>query len=86
VGDEQDSDFESSPDVEQEIFEIGPRLSVHGCKRFIHQQNRGFVRDRSSYRHPLLHPARQLPRIVSLELSETHRIDRFASESIDFRA
>ena len=45
------------------------RHLVQRAERLVHQQERGMGRERAGDRHPLLHPARELPRQVLRELA-----------------
>ena len=79
VRDEHDRRLGALPDLEQlEIHPLTGHL-VEGPERLVHQQDRGVDRECAGDGDALLHPARQLPRVVPAEvgqLDETEMLER----------
>ena len=66
------------PDSEQLHVEALARHLVECAERLVHEQELRRERQRPRNRDPLLHPARQLPRVVLLEAGELDEVDHLA--------
>ena len=63
------------PDAEQLQVEALARHLVERAERLVHQQQRGREREGARDRHALLHPSRELPRMVPLEPGELDELE-----------
>ena len=64
------------PDPQKlEVHALAGHL-VQGAERLVHQEERRCERERARNRDPLLHPARELPRVVLLEALELDEVDQ----------
>jgi hypothetical protein len=70
---EDDRDPELLAHPQDEVFEFEPGLRVHRRERLVHQQQVGPVGEGPRDRHPLLHAAGQLPRVLPARVGEAHR-------------
>src|SRR6266568_2651897 len=68
VGDEDNGDVEFIAHPQDQVLELEAGLRVDRGERLVHQQQLGLVDKRPGDRHPLLHPARQLPRVLPPEV------------------
>ena len=73
MGDEHDGAAALLPDPEQLAVQPFPGHLVERAERLVHQQEGRGERQGPGDRHPLLHPARKLPRVVALEPTELHQ-------------
>src|SRR5215211_6098061 len=80
VGHEQHGHAELLADAQHEVLQVAARLRVDGRERLVHQQDLGLVGERPRDRHPLLHAARQLPRVAVDEARKADRLDRLLDE------
>jgi hypothetical protein len=78
VGDEHDRHAEPLAHPQDEVLELEPGLRVHRGERLVHQQQIGLVGEGARDRDPLLHPAGQLPRVLSAHVGEPDRGQRLA--------
>ena len=63
------------PDFQEFVLHLFPGLFVQGAKRFVQKQYVGLVCQGPRDSHPLLHPARQLIGVVTLEPGQVDQID-----------
>src|SRR6185369_16886110 len=63
-----------------------PGERVDGAEGFVHQQHVRAARERAGDGDPLLHPSRELPRIVALEAAQLDQGDEIARPPIDLGA
>ena len=80
VGDEDDGLSGAPPDVEEPLAHQDPCLLVERAERLVHQEDLGVDRQRASDRHALLHPARQLARVLVGEAGEPERAEQLAGD------
>jgi hypothetical protein len=69
VRDDDDRDADSCPKVQQLEIETISSEFIQRAKRLIHQEYLRIDRQRSSDGHTLLHPARQLVRVLVLVIN-----------------
>ena len=82
---EDDGRARLGPDPEQLEIEALARHLVERAERLVHQQERGRERERASNRDALLHPARELPRIVALEAGQLDELDHLGDPRVPLR-
>ena len=73
VRDEHDRDADLLPHPQDEVLKLEPGLRVHRGEGLVHQQQVRPVGQGAGDRHPLLHAAGQLPRVVPALVSEADR-------------
>ena len=76
VRDEDDRAAALLPDPQQLEVQALARHLVQRAERLVHQQQRRAEGERTRDRDPLLHPARELPRMVLLEALELDEVDQ----------
>ena len=86
VRDEDDRGARSLPDPEQLHVQPLARHLVERAERLVHEQERRVERERARDRDALLHPARELPRVVVLEAAELDELDHLAHARLAPRA
>ena len=72
----------SRPDPEQLHVQALPRHLVERAERLVHEQERGRERERAGDRHALLHPARELPRVVLSNPSSSTRLEHLVPDAL----
>jgi len=60
---------------QDQVLELEPGLRVHRGERLVHQQQVGPVGESPRDRHPLLHAAGQLPRVLPARVGQAHRAE-----------
>src|SRR5215211_4556851 len=80
VRDEQDRHPVLLAHPQHEVLEVAARLRVDRGERLVHQQDLRLIGKRAGDRHPLLHPARELPRVAVDEARQSDRLDRLLDE------
>src|SRR5947199_238706 len=73
VRDEDHGLARAPPDVEQPLAHQEARLLVERAERLVHQEDLRVERERAPDRHALLHPARQLARVLLGKAGEAER-------------
>src|SRR5882724_2113586 len=81
VSDEDDGLAGAAPDVEKPLTHQQTRLLVERAERLVHQQNLRVDRQRASDRHALLHPARQLARVLLGEPGEAEGAEKLGGNA-----
>ena len=76
MGNKKNRTSQFSPQSEERILQFQSRESVQRAKGLIHQQNLGFIGQRPRDGDPLLHAARELPRIMIFESLQADQIDQ----------
>jgi hypothetical protein len=82
VGDQQDREAGAVPHLEQQVLQVGPGLSVHRRERLVQQQDLGLVGEGAGDGCPLLHPARQLPRVLAALRAQADRGEGVAGQGL----
>src|SRR5437763_15636505 len=77
---EEDRDAVLIAYLEDHILEITACLRVDRRERLVHQQDRRLVRECTCDRDALLHPARELPRVMIDEARQADRFERLLGE------
>jgi hypothetical protein len=72
---EQHCLFPGFPDAEQQLLHERARLVIERAERLVQEQDLGLVRERARDGRPLLHSAREHPRVVVLEAGEADPVD-----------
>src|SRR5690349_15736840 len=75
MGDEDHGCLGRLPDAEQLEVEPVARHLVKGAERLVHQDQRRLERESAGDRDPLLHAARELPRMVALEARQLDELE-----------
>ena len=70
MGNKDNGRFGACPNREQLVVHAFAGDFVERTKRLVHKQDGWLERQRPRNRHPLLHTARELPRVVFGELAE----------------
>src|SRR6266446_3325109 len=73
VGDEDHGLLVLLPDPEELLLHDLAGLGIEGTEGLVHQEHRGMVGERPRDGHALLHPARELARVLALVLGEAHQ-------------
>ena len=71
---------------EHEVLEVGAGLRVDRRERLVHQQDRRLVGERARDRHPLLHAARELPRVLVHRALQSDRRQRLLDDPASARS
>src|SRR5690606_21939410 len=74
------------PDADDQVLEVRARLGVERTEGLVHEQDLRLVGDPPSDRDALLHPARQLPRVLVDEVGEPDGPERVADPLRDLGA
>ena len=74
VGDHEDGGAGVAPHLEHELLHRRPGLGVEGAERLVEEQHRRLGGQGPGDRHPLLHPARQLPGQRAGEVGQAHDV------------
>jgi hypothetical protein len=82
VRDEEDRDSVLVAHLQHQVLQVASGLRVHRCERLVHEQDLRLVGERAGDRDPLLHAARQLPRVAVEEARQADRRDRLHHEPV----
>jgi hypothetical protein len=82
VRDEQQGHAEPPPHRPDQVLQVGAGLRVDRGERLVHQQHPGLVRDGPRDRHPLLHPAGQLPRVRGVRVGQPDGAQRLVDQGV----